>query len=148
MTKLKPEIKTRWLEALRSGGYKQARGQLKVASIDGDRFCCLGVLCDLAAQEGLIYWVWETGEEAPSAVVAANPSLKTQTVLPWVVIDWAFDGDEWSADPRVDAAGSRYCLSILNDSGTDEGPASAENFPPSRRPWTFEEIANAIEEQL
>ncbi len=37
------KIKQRWLKALRSGKYKQGRGQLK----NGKSFCCLGVLCDI-----------------------------------------------------------------------------------------------------
>lgn len=39
-------IKKQWVEALRSGKYKQGRCWLKY----GDEFCCLGVLCDLHAQ--------------------------------------------------------------------------------------------------
>ena len=42
--KLRPEIKKRWVDALRSGQYKQGQNRLK----SGDRFCCLGVLCDLS----------------------------------------------------------------------------------------------------
>ena len=34
-------IRDEWILALRSGAYKQATGRLK----DGDRYCCLGVLC-------------------------------------------------------------------------------------------------------
>lgn len=41
-----------WIKALRSGEYKQGRKALKV----GDRFCCLGVLCDLAAKDGGPDW--------------------------------------------------------------------------------------------
>lgn len=37
-------VKYKWLKALRGGKYKQGRGALK--SLD-DRFCCLGVLCDI-----------------------------------------------------------------------------------------------------
>jgi hypothetical protein len=33
-----------WLEALRSGHYKQGKTQLR----KGDQFCCLGVACDVA----------------------------------------------------------------------------------------------------
>ncbi|WP_024516788.1 hypothetical protein [Bradyrhizobium sp. Tv2a-2] len=40
------ELKAKWVKALRSGKYQQARGQLK----DGDRYCCLGVLCDIAGR--------------------------------------------------------------------------------------------------
>ena len=38
------EIKARWVEALRSGKYQQGRAALR--SLE-ERFCCLGVLCDL-----------------------------------------------------------------------------------------------------
>lgn len=37
------KVKKLWLEALKSEKYKQGRGALKKK----DRFCCLGVLCDL-----------------------------------------------------------------------------------------------------
>lgn len=47
-------IKKLWVEALRSGKYKQGKNYLHRV-IDGEnRFCCLGVLCkiaDLAAKE-------------------------------------------------------------------------------------------------
>lgn len=39
-----PELKEKWLEALRSGKYRQGRGKLRNKD---DEFCCLGVLCDL-----------------------------------------------------------------------------------------------------
>lgn len=42
--KLDPEIKAKWLRALRSGEYEQARSVLK--SPQGG-FCCLGVLADV-----------------------------------------------------------------------------------------------------
>jgi hypothetical protein len=44
---MKPEIKAKWVKALRSGEYKQGRNRLR----DGDSFCCLGVLCNLHAQD-------------------------------------------------------------------------------------------------
>ena len=44
------QVKTAWLKALRSGEYKQARGQLKV----GDAYCCLGVVSDLAVKARVI----------------------------------------------------------------------------------------------
>lgn len=37
--------KKRWVEALRSGQYKQTREELT----NGTAFCCLGVLCNLEA---------------------------------------------------------------------------------------------------
>ena len=44
---MKREIATRWVEALRSGDYKQTTNALR----RGDSFCCLGVLCNLHAQD-------------------------------------------------------------------------------------------------
>lgn len=45
-----------WVDALRSGKYKQGRGRLR--SLD-DKFCCLGVLCDLGDQKA-----WVQGESS------------------------------------------------------------------------------------
>lgn len=46
------EIKEKWVKALRSGKYKQGGGFLR----KGDRFCCLGVLCDVVDPEGWGEW--------------------------------------------------------------------------------------------
>ena len=50
---MKAEIKNRWVEALRSGEYKQGLGRLR--SKEG-RYCCLGVLCDLHAKDTGTEW--------------------------------------------------------------------------------------------
>ncbi len=42
--KMDPELKQKWLDALRSGKYKQGEGQLRNVQ---DEFCCLGVLADI-----------------------------------------------------------------------------------------------------
>ena len=41
---MNPELKQKWLEALRSGKYKQGTGLLRSKE---NYFCCLGVLCDI-----------------------------------------------------------------------------------------------------
>lgn len=43
---MKKHIMEKWVAALESNEYKQAREQLR----DGNKFCCLGVLCNLHAQ--------------------------------------------------------------------------------------------------
>lgn len=49
---MKKEVAEKWTEALRSGKYEQGRGALCQDKKSGGRaFCCLGVLCDLYAQE-------------------------------------------------------------------------------------------------
>lgn len=50
-TRMNPEIKREWLEALRSDNYAQGQGELRSANND---FCCLGVLCDLAERAGVV----------------------------------------------------------------------------------------------
>ena len=42
-----PELKAKWLGALRSGKYEQGHHRLH----EGNKFCCLGVLCDIAGYE-------------------------------------------------------------------------------------------------
>jgi hypothetical protein len=49
-SKMDPTIKARWTTALRSGEYKQGEGTLA----HGGRYCCLGVLCELAVEAGVI----------------------------------------------------------------------------------------------
>ncbi len=44
------QLKTKWVEALRSGKYAQGKGSLR----HQDQFCCLGVLCDVLGTN------WET----------------------------------------------------------------------------------------
>lgn len=43
------ELKSRWVEALESGKYKQGKGFLRDIN---DNHCCLGVLCDIISKEG------------------------------------------------------------------------------------------------
>lgn len=44
------EARKAWVEALRSGEYKQGKQLLHA----DDRFCCLGVACKLAVEDGVI----------------------------------------------------------------------------------------------
>ena len=53
---MKPEIKQRWVEALRSGNYEQAHGCLYKPH--DEAYCCLGVLTDLAIAEGAVPHNW------------------------------------------------------------------------------------------
>lgn len=60
---MKPEIKQKWVELLRSGKYIQATDRLKT----GNAYCCLGVLCDLYIKEtGKGHW--EVGDH-PSFIL-------------------------------------------------------------------------------
>ena len=50
--KMKPEIKQRWVDALRSENYKQCRVHLKYDNC----FCVLGVLCDVLKNDINGFW--------------------------------------------------------------------------------------------
>jgi hypothetical protein len=47
MDKLEPELKDKWIAALRSGDYQQGRYVLKQFKSTNYQYCCLGVLCEI-----------------------------------------------------------------------------------------------------
>lgn len=48
---MNPDLKAKWIAALRSGEYTQATDVLRASNFpaEGCAFCCLGVLCDVVA---------------------------------------------------------------------------------------------------
>lgn len=54
LTKEQVKIIKEWIAALRSGKYEQGRGKLKDHASGKVCHCCLGVLCELAAEHGTI----------------------------------------------------------------------------------------------
>jgi hypothetical protein len=100
---MNPEIKARWVAALRSGEYQQTTGNLRTEN----GFCCLGVLCDLHSKATGIEWAVDTygdyfyGDTDPYGV------------LPPIVTNWA--GLEYSNPSTNDG----HCLACLNDIGND-----------------------------
>lgn len=101
--KLKPEVKKRWLQALRSGKIKQAQGQLRTKD---DAMCCLGVLCNLHA------------ESHPE--IAARQKLKEEYMghhglPPDLVLQWAFQ--DWNKTHASGVFVAGKTLSLWNDNG-------------------------------
>jgi hypothetical protein len=93
------EIKAKWIAALRGGKYRQGREQLR----KGGRFCCLGVLCNIHAQENPILAATQDNQEwyFGSKIFLANRLMR------------------WSGVSRV----TQVVLSDMND-GTYGKPAS------------------------
>lgn len=132
--RMRPSVKKKWLAALRSGEYKQGSGALRTAD---DRFCCLGVLCDLYAKEKEIPW-------EPNPDSTANYMFEGKTELPSDQVKaWAGLYDE---NPSVTIAGSEESLAELNDGSYPRG--TDEDGDPVTSAANFEEIALLIEEQL
>lgn len=112
------EIKALWLAALRSGDYKQGKHVLRA----GDKFCCLGVLCDLAFKAGRVETrqlddvVNEDGEPVTTGYVDTNGMIRSG-VLPQSVVDWAGLNDSNPAVVVDPESGYKSRLSSLNDAG-------------------------------
>lgn len=94
------EIKKMWVDALRSGKYKQGQGWLRTAN---NKYCCLGVLCDLAVNE-------ERVRRDLVKDVYAYGKQDRMSVLPSEVIDWA-ELDQHGT------YGENRCLVYDNDGG-------------------------------
>lgn len=130
------DIKERWVAALRSGEYEQGYGLLRNSQ---EYYCCLGVLSELAVQDGVIASATQDyvadqdclDDDAPRHYSYGPES--TGTVLPEAVVEWAGLSSE---NPTVqmndhDAGQYRDSLAEIND---------AEH--------SFEYIADLIEAQL
>ena len=50
---MKPDLKLKWIENLESGKFIQGRTYLNTENINGNRYCCLGVLAETAIETGL-----------------------------------------------------------------------------------------------
>lgn len=109
--KLRPEVKSAWVGALRSGAYKQGKGALvsKTFSADGTAeglvFCCLGVLCDVAIKMGL-----DLARKESSYDIGYGSASGT-AVLPDEVVRWAFEDGKGAHDPVANG----FALSGWND---------------------------------
>ena len=121
---MNPEVKAKWLDALRGGTYQQGVGKLR----DYDEYCCLGVLCDIAVEEGAVPGARWTSEGEMAFIDAHGEADFSDDLPPRPVVDWAGLGD---GNPSVWVDDLSQTLAELNDTGS-----------------SFEEIADLIEEQL
>jgi hypothetical protein len=88
---MNPDVKALWVAALRSGEYKQGKRQLR----NRGKFCCLGVLCDLAVK---------------AEVIGLRDYYASDGFPPDVVEEWAgFDAQETFPGGRR--------LDVTNDNG-------------------------------
>ena len=124
---MKPRIKKLWIEALRSGEYQQAQGALRTAD---NKFCCLGVLCNLHAQKN-----------PKKARKETDPTMYfgRDDILPSQVADWA---GLKTSNPTVTGIGTHNggyipTLAELNDGLYKDGKIH-----------NFQEIADIIEKHF
>ena len=103
---MNPEVKSLWLSALRSGEFQQTSGVLQSSD---NRYCCLGVLCELHRRSHP-----ENKWENPPEHLVGFQYLGNRSVLPIPVAEWA--GLEDSNPIPKDAEQS---LAEYNDDGLD-----------------------------
>jgi hypothetical protein len=103
---VKPDIKSRWTAALRSGRFKQGTGFLRT---NNEKYCCLGVLCQLAVEAGVDVKV-TTPEFGPKRYTYdGRVGLLPTSVQKWAGLD--------TGGPRAGVES----LTNLNDFGVDFG---------------------------
>jgi hypothetical protein len=118
-------IKAQWIKALRSGDYVQGRGALRS---EDNRYCCLGVLCELAVSAGVLSEADTSLDTGCYSYPLPDGSRETGT-LPRPVQWWS--GVESSTGRFIFAPGEAAALSQLNDGGC-----------------TFGQIADTIEREF
>ena len=128
-TKMNPEVKQKWIGALRSGKYEQ--GSEKLRSVSG--YCCLGVLCDLYAQEHNTEWEFRGNEETNLQPQDYWYFDKESEFLPESVMNWAklFRNPMLRVEDNDEMFEVNEEVSTLNDEG-----------------YSFSTIADLIEAQL
>lgn len=125
-----PVIKQRWIDDLRSAKYTQTKGALHRTVPAGDRgvgCCCLGVLCEQAADIGVIERV-PFGTQLIGYMSTRNgrPYIEF-SLLPPEVVHWA----GLTTTVGLNLPDDDTNLSVLNDEGA-----------------TFAELADVIEWHL
>lgn len=77
--RMSTEVKNLWVAGLRSGMYKEGKGYLRTINDEYDPY---GVLCDIAAQLGIVSWDHTKHEDQYHI-------YGVKTYLPVVVREWA-----------------------------------------------------------
>lgn len=108
---MKRSIARKWSKALESGDYEQGKDALRV----NNKFCCIGVLCNLHAQE---HPKFAAEQDCAESYDGEN------AIAPEVVINWAGLN---SANPSVDEElYGQPSLAELNDYGDKGFPEIAK----------------------
>jgi hypothetical protein len=79
--KMNKQIAKLWANALRSGRFKQGRGGLAKMVGDNPSYCCLGVLCELAIENGV-----KVEKRTDDYLICYDDDC---TLLPQSVASWA-----------------------------------------------------------
>lgn len=123
--KLDPAVKTAWLDALRSGEYPQGKGLLR----DNEgKFCCLGVLCEVAVEANVI------------------PPARED----WESRGWKYAGNSMCAPPLAVRAWAHLADVEIFVGSLPRATTPIEALMQfnDKREWSFTKIADWIEANL
>src|SRR4029077_12689635 len=97
------ENMNKWIEALRSGTYKQGNMYLHMCTEDGvHKYCCLGVACEVAIENGV-----EISTRLRNHLVSGGTQKiydEETSTLPDSVVEWlglAYRGGEYLIDHLI-----------------------------------------------
>lgn len=124
------KVQKMWVDALRSGEYKQGHGALHLKYPKGDKFCCLGVACDLFQKHGPGNLIVTEDEDDWSSETQVKYNC-TSGMPPRQVQTWLGISGEFMTE-----------LANMNDGSID---ADTGDRLPKRR---FSTIANRIEKEF
>lgn len=125
------EILKLWIADLRANGAKQGSGMLSSNGKD----CCLGRLCWLAVQAGVVEYALDG---AGNASFFSDYGLRSECTLPQAVIDWV---GATSRDPEL--AVTKRLGNVETCTGANDGvndPAADYQ----EQPLTFDQIADLL----
>jgi hypothetical protein len=135
--KLNPEVKTAWVEALRSGEYRQCSSRLTNENEHGERsFCCLGVLADLYAQAHGYSWIIRGDDVDVEYNLDDKVFYSYSEFLPRVVREWAGTLQE------------DIVISHVPEEGDPEGEPLTASMANDELNMSFAQIADLIELHL
>lgn len=158
-TRMNPEVKAKWIDALTSGEYSQTKRCLR----DKNGYCCLGVLTDLYIKEtGQGKWVpgiaYTAGAKTPDDGVQSFTTMMTATTAEdafkqqWIETTELADGvipesiQQWAGFHDGDSAGSaRDHMGHLMQMNDGRDGNEYDDVVPSK---SFAEIAEYIKENL
>jgi len=121
------KIKQVWIEKLRSGEYSQGKNELRSPN---NKFCCLGVLCDIYLKEHNQEWISSSDGHYYLLSEDENYFGPESEILTQEVAEWAELNDK-SPLVKIGVDAIQERLTVLNDQG-----------------YSFSEIADFIQNSL
>lgn len=144
--KMKRKVRDDLIARLRSGAYLQGNMRLRSLVEGEERFCCLGVLCEMAVEAGVI----EPSEEYEDLYINRRAYMydgKWSATLPDKVIAWAGVVSEY--DERIDPPSG----DLANEEGSGRFEIASTRLHSSLAEMndsgvTFEQIAEYLEDEV